>query len=283
LAFFSDLHRSIFDARFYREAVTRSRGRVVLFMAALLLLTSLVSGLAKAFYFVDPERGVAALVGSLFGGMEIRDGRLLTDREPPYPISGSALAAFMDRLAGGYPRFFDTERIPDNFIVVDTRTPSAQYAAGQSAPAIVLKETAADFVNMRVEVPYTALIGRKNLKFTAPAIQEYLNASRGYAAAHFVILSLFSGFFSITLSAAFLSLAAYIFSADRSNGYGYFLRLACYSVTPVTLGAALVSLSGVSAEWTWHVFIIISTILMFRAMANSTLDKASGEKSEAQP
>jgi len=283
LAFFSDLHRSIFDARFYREAVTRSRGRVLLFMAALLLLTSVVAGLAKAFYFVHPERGVAALAGSLFGGMEIRDGRLLTDREPPYSISGSSLAALMDRLAGGYPRFFDTERMPDNFLVVDTRTPPAPYAMGPSAPAIVLKETAVDFVNMRVEIPYAALFGRKNMQFTASAVQEYLNAGRGYAAAHFIILSLFSGFFSITLSAAFLSLAAYIFTTDRSNGYGYFLRLACYSVTPVTLGAALVSLSGVSADWTWHVFIIISTILMFRAMANSSLDKASGEKSEAQP
>ncbi|GBU22358.1 hypothetical protein R80B4_02266 [Fibrobacteres bacterium R8-0-B4] len=280
MAFFSDLHRAIFDARFYREAMGRSWGCVAIFMAELLVLTSLVIGFAKAHYFVSPERGVAALAGALFGDMEIRDGRLLTDRDQPYTISGNALAAFMDRLAG-YPRFFD--RLPDNFLVVDTRTPPEPLGTGLSAPALVLKKTSAEFVNMRVETPYEALIGKKDLKFTTAAVQEYLNANKGLVAAYFIIISLFMGFFSITLSAAFLSLAAYIFSTDRSGGYGYFLRLACYSVTPVTLGAALVSLSGVSAEWTWHVFIVISTIIMFRAMANSTLDKASGEKSEAQP
>jgi len=273
------LHRSIFDAHFYREAIGRSRGRIVLFMVKLLILTSLVTGLAKAYYFVHSERGVAALAGALFGGMEVRDGHLLTDREPPYAISGDALAALMDRLAG-YQRFFD--RLPDNFLVVDTRTPPESYAIGPSAPAIVLKTTTVEFVNMRVEVPYEALIGKTNLKFTASAIQNYLNANRGYVAAHFVIISLFLGSFSIALCAVFLSLAAYVFSTDRSNGYGYYLRIACYSITPVTLGTALVSLSGVSAEWTWHVFVIISTILMFRAMANGTLDKTSGEKSEAQ-
>jgi len=280
LSFFSDLHRSIFDARFYREATERSWGRVVLFTVKLLVLTSLITGFSKAYYFVNPERGVAALVGTLFGDMEIRDGRLLTDREPPYTISGNALAALMDRLAG-HSSFFD--RMPDNFILVDTRKPPEPHSIGPTAPAIVLKAATVEFVNMRMEVPYEALVGKKNLKFTTAAVQEYLNANWGYVAAHFIIINLFFGFFSITITAAFLSLAAYIFSADRSNGYGYFLRLACYAVTPVTLGTALVSLSGVSAEWTWHVFIIISTILMFRAMANGTLDKASGENSEAQP
>ncbi|MDR2591829.1 MAG: DUF1189 domain-containing protein [Chitinispirillales bacterium] len=280
MAFFSDLHRAIFDARFYREAIGRSWGRVALFMVKLLVLTSLVSGFAKAYYFVHSERGIATLVGALFGDMEIRDGRLLTNRDQPYTISGNALATLMDRLAG-YSRFFD--RLPDNFLVVDTRTPPEPYAIGLSAPAVVLKEATVEFVNMRIEVPYAALIGKKNLKLTTEAVQEYLDANKGYAAAHFIIISLFLGFFSITLSAVFLSLAAYIFSTDRSGGYGFFLRIACYSVTPVTLGAALVSLSGVSAEWTWHIFIVISTIIMFRAMANSTLDKASGEKSEAQP
>jgi hypothetical protein len=251
-----------------------------LFMVKLLVLTSLVTGFAKAYYFVHSERGVAALVGTLFGDMELRDGRLVTVREAPYSISGEALAALMDRLAG-YPRFFD--RIPDNFIVVDTRTPPGAYAMGPSAPAIALKAAAADFVNMRLEVPYVTLFGTKNLKFTRQAAQEYLDASRGYVTAHFVILSLFFGFFSMALTAFFLSLAAYVFSADRSGGYGRFLRLACYSVAPVALGTALVAVSGVSAEWTWHIFIVISTIIMFRAMANSTLDKASEENSGARP
>jgi hypothetical protein len=274
------LHRSIFDARFYREAVGRPWGRVALFMVKLLVFTSLIIGFAKAYYFVHSERGVAALAGAVFGDMEVRGGRLLTAREPPYAVSGDALAELMDRLVG-YPRFFD--RLPANFIVVDTRNPPAAYGAGADAPAIILKSAAAEFVNMRLDVPYEALFGKSDLKFTAAAVQEYLNGKRGYVAAHFIIISLFFEFFSITLCALFLSLAAYIFSANRSGGYRRFLRLACYSVTPVALGAAIVAISGVSAEWTWHVFIVISTILMFRSMANSAIDAASEEKREARP
>jgi len=80
----------------------------------------------------------------------------------------------------------------------------------------------------------------------------------------------------------FLSFAAFVFRVDRARGYWYFVRLASYAISPVVLGAALVSLSGVSADWTWHVFIIISTILMFRAMMQTSSDGAQEEKSEVQ-
>jgi hypothetical protein len=290
LPFFSDLHRSIFDARFYREAIGRPWGRVALFLVKLLVFTSLVAGLAKAYYVVHSERGVAALAGAVFNGMEVRGGRLLTAREPPYAISGDALAELMNRLLG-YPRFFD--RLPPNFLVVDTRPDGSgghglpqqpPWAAGTDGapPAIVLREASAEFAN-NLKVPYTALFGKSDLKFTAAAIQEYLNGKRGYMAMHFIIISLFFEFFSITLCALFLSLAAYVFSANRRRDYRRLLRLACYSVTPVALGAAIVALSGVSAEWTWHVFIVISTIIMFRSMANCALDAASEEKREARP
>jgi hypothetical protein len=248
-------------------------------MIKLIIFTSLIMGFAKAYYFVHSDRGVAALVSAVFGDMEIREGRLTANREVPYAITGNDLAELMDRLAG-YPRFFD--KMPENFIVVDTRTPPVTHS-GAAAPAIVLKGSSVEFVNMRVEMPYEALIGKRNIEFTVQAVQDYISGNKSYVAAHFIITSLFFGFFSIALSALLLSFAAYVFSVDRSCGYRSFLRLACYSVTPVTLGAAIVSMSGVNAEWTWHVFIVISTVLMFRAIANRSLDKASGEKREARP
>lgn len=280
MSFLSDLHRSIFDARFYRDVIGRSWVCNVLFLAKLLVFTTLIAGFAKAYYFVHSERGVAVLVGSVFGDMELRGGRLSTAREPPYAVSGDALTVLMNRLAG-YSRFFD--QLPANFLVVDTRDQPDQYNTGAAAPAIVLKKTSAEFVNMGMEVPYVALFGKSDLTFTAASVQKYLNGKFGYVAAHFIIIGLFFGFFSITLSIFFLSAAAYIFSTDRSCGYERFLRIACYSVTPVTLGSAIVAISGVSADWTWHVFIVISTVLMFRSMANSSLDKAEEEKKGAQP
>jgi hypothetical protein len=275
------LHRAIFDPLFSREVAGQSWGRVALFMVKLLVFASLIMGFSKAFYLAHSERGIAALVNALFGGMEIRDGRLLAGgREMPYAPPGDALAALMDRFVG-QPNFFG--RLPENFLVVDTRDPPTAPPAGtEAAPAIILKESSVRFEDVRVDMPYEALIGKKDLEFTASSVQEYLNSRRTLVIAHFTVMSLFFGFFSILMSAFFLSVAAYIFSADRSPGYRYFLRIACYSVTPVMLGGALVSLTGVSADWMWHVFIVVSTIVMFRAMANRSPDKPAEEKREAQ-
>ncbi|MDR2578771.1 MAG: DUF1189 domain-containing protein [Chitinispirillales bacterium] len=276
VSFFSDLHKSIFDLGFYREAVKRSRGRVVMFMLKLLVLTALVTGVSKTYYLLHSERGVAPLISAVFSGMEIVDGRLVTELEQPYDMSGVMPAELLGRLMG-YPHLF--ERTPKNFLVVDTRTPPVAYE-GADAPHVLLGETSVEFRVVRMEIPYKNITGSENFQFTASAVQGVLNRNAVSFALQFFMGALFFGFFTMMISAFFLSLAAYIFAIDRRGGYGRFARLASYAITPVMLGSALVAVSGVSAEWTWHVFIIISTIIMFRAMTRLSLDKTSEEKSE---
>jgi len=275
MAFFSDLHRSIFDPHFYRDAIARPRLRVVMFLFKLLLLTALITGFSKSYYLLHSTRGIAPVINVLFGDLEIRDGRLSASREVPYELPGGLVAGLMSRLVG-YANFF--ERAPDNFVVVDTRAPAA-YGA-ETAPGILLGETSARFSEIRVDIPYERIVG-KNFSFTVPAIQAFLDKNKLSFALHFFILNFFFGLFTVTLSVFFLSLAAYIFSVDRAKGFKYFFRLACFAITPVMVGTALVSISGVDAAWSWHLFIIISTIVMFRAIVHNAIDKTLEEKSEA--
>jgi len=277
MGFFSDLHRSMFDPYFYREAAARPAGRVVLYALMLLVFSVLLMGASRTYYIVDHERGIAPLVSAMFSGMEIRDGRLVTEREQPFEVPGDMLAALISRFVGDERLF---ERAPANFMVVDARTPPT-YAAG-SAPQVLLGETAVEFREMGFKMPYEQIIGGRNFLFTVPAIQEFLNRNIASLAAHFFIVTFFYGFFTLMLSVFFLSLAAWIFSVERARGVRYFARLAAFAISPVMLGTALVSLSGVSASWTWHVFIVISTLLMFRALMNASTDtdKASEEKRE---
>jgi len=277
VGFFSDLHRSIFDPNFYREALTRPRGRVVLFMLKMLIFTALILCATRTYYLLHSERGIAPLIGVMFGDMEIRDGHLKTELEQPYEVPGDALAVLMNRLVG-QSRFF--ERVPDNFMVVDTRRSTLTATGdGAASPKVVLGESSVAFPEMRMEMPYNTIVAGGNFEFSAASVQAFLDRHTVSFLLHFFLMGLFFGTFTILLSVFFLSLAAYVFRSERAKGYPHYVRLACYAVTPVMLGSALVAASGVSAEWTWHVFIILSTLLMFRAMV-STSDKAPDEKRE---
>lgn len=276
MGFFSDLHRSMFDPYFYREAVARPAGQVVLYVLKLLLFSVLVMGASRTYYIVNSERGIAPLVCAMFGGIEIRDGRLVTEREQPFEVPGDMLAALLNRFVGDGRLF---ERAPANFMVVDARTPPPVYEAG-AAPQVLLGAAAVEFREMRLSMPYERLIGVRDFSFTLPVVQEFLNRNIASFAAHFFVVTFFYGLFTLALSVFFLSLAAWIFSVERAKGFPYFVRLACFAISPVMLGTALVSLSGVSASWTWHVFIVISTLLMFRALMNASADKAPEEKRE---
>jgi ABC-type glycerol-3-phosphate transport system permease component len=276
MGFFSDLHRSIFDPHFYKDAITRSGLRVALFLFKLLLVTALVTGFSKSYYLLHSTRGIAPVINVLFGDVEIRDGRLNASREMPYELPGGLVAGLMSRFVG-YANFF--ERVPENFVVVDTRSPAADYDA-ESAPKILLGESAARFSEMRMDIPYERIVG-KNFNFSLPSVQAFLNKNMASFVIHFFVLSFFFGLFTVTLSVFFLSLAAYIFSVDRAKGFPYFFRIACFAITPVMVGTALVSATGVNAEWSWHVFIIISTVVMFRAMVHNSIDKTLEEKGEA--
>jgi len=267
MKFFSSLHRSIFHPFFIREAVKFSAVSVIMFLLKLLVLTALISGISKTYYLLHAERGAAPVISVMFDEIEIKEGRLKTEREVPFEMSKDLTGALLDNFVG----FTVFQEVPDNFLVVDTRNPLPADNEVAGAAKILFKESSVLFKDMRIEVPYEKLVG-KNFEFTPAAVQSFLNRNALSFVLNFFILNLFFTLFTVLMSLFFLSTAAYLFSFHKTKKFGYFLKIACFSIQPVMIGSALVAVSGVSAEWAWYIFIILSTMLMFRAMAHASID-----------
>ncbi|MFP4162353.1 MAG: DUF1189 family protein [Chitinispirillaceae bacterium] len=276
MRFLSELHRSIFDPAFYWEVLHFKKTRIVFFIVKLLIFTSLLSGLAKTYYLTHPQRGISAQVEALFSGIEIENGRLYVNRAVPYVAPKELVASVMDRLVG-VPNLF--QQLPDTFLVVDTRADSEWRI--ESNPQIIMRNESVlvDMKTSQAVIPYEQILGgKKDFAFTASKIQDFFNSYFSGLVVHFVFWNLFFGASSVVLSVFFLSLAAYLFRADKLKRFSHFLKLACFSISPILVGTSLVALSGVRAEWTWHFFIIISTVVMFRAMAYTSARERSEEK-----
>jgi hypothetical protein len=269
MKFLSELHKSIFDPYFYREALKQSWGGVAMFLLKLMLFAAFIMCFSKTFYLLHSERGIAPLVSVMFSDMEFTGKQLATEREQPFNLPGEMLTELMNRLVG-YPQF--STRLPDDFLVIDTRTTPAPNDAAR----IVLKKNVIEFRDIRMTMPYTVFLGNRDFhQFTTESVQAFLNENAASFALSFFMTSLFFGIFTMALSVFFLSLAAYIFRTDRASGYRRFLRIACYSITPIVLGDALVSMTGVNTTWAWHVFFVLSTLLMFRSIRRAATDDAA--------
>ncbi len=296
MSFFVDVHRSIFDSSFYREVIHHSKLRVILFLVKLLILTALVSGFAQAYYLIHPMRGVAPLMEVLLKGLEVKDGHLYTDREDPRLIPTDLALSVINRFMK-YP----AAEVKDTFLMVDAReTPAAENAF--TSP-IMLQDTCISFnhiqvlpvyvflnsisdnpslsLRLPVKIPYRSIVGKHNtISFDAATVQNLLVGKLPVLLINFIFISFSYCISTVFLSIFFLTLAAFIFRVDRMRSFGFFAKLACYSITPVLVGMCLVAISGVSADWTWHVFIVISTVIMFRAMVVASAEMKAQEKTD---
>lgn len=255
------------------------KAEVFFFVLKLLIFTSLLSGLAKAYYLVHPQRGVSAQVETLLDGIEIKNGRLDVKRDVPYVAPRAMAVSVMDRLVG-FSNFF--QEVPDTFLVVDTR--AVDEWSSKPKPQILLKTSAVvfDWGILKKEMPYETILGsRKDFSFSAASVREFLLSRYYQLLGSFIYLNLLFESSMILLTVFFLSISAFLFRADKIKGIGYFIKIACFSITPVLVGTSLVALSGVRADWTLHIFIIISTIVMFRAMVYTSARALSEEKKKS--
>lgn len=279
LKFLSELHRSIFDPSFYWKVLSFKKAQVFFFVLKLLIFTSLVSGLAKSYYLVHPQRGISTQVETLLNGIEIKDGRLEVNRDVPYVAPKEMAVSVVNRLVG-FSNLL--EEVPDTFLVVDTR--EADEWSTKPKPQILLKSSHVifDWGVLKKEVPYQDFLGsRKDFSFSADGVREFLRSRYYTLLGSFVYTNLLFGSSMTLLTIFFLSLSAYMFRADKMKGIGYYIKIACFSITPVLVGTSLVAVSGVRADWTLHIFIIISTVVMFRAMAYTSARALSEEKKKS--
>ena len=254
------------EPRFYIEALAFPRRTIIRYFFKLLVFTALLSAGADTWYLLNGEQRISRMVAAAFPGMAIRDGILHPSMKTPYIPPSYLITPIFNQLLG-LPAMFNQEA--DSLVVVDT---AGRSKVPLKVPAIVLKARQAVVVlagNTVMEFPYeNILFGTRDLEFTADQIDRFLKRHIGV---------IFSGYFVSTLmhhgvlfffSIFFLALAAYIFRVDQKRTLKEYLKTASFAITPIAVGSALVSISGVKIEWILHILIFLATIVMFRAIVS---------------
>lgn len=266
MKFFNFVHRSVFDSSFYKEVASFSRKTVILYFIKLLFFTVLITGLAHTYYLLHPQRGISSKIELLFSGMEINDGILISNRETPYFPPSYLMNPVFEQFAGSAQVLNNST---DSLVVVDT---SESSTLNHNIPYVLKKDgVMLRYNNMVFSIPYSDLLkGIKHFRFTSVEIRQLLSRNMEFVLTSCLTVSFLSNFFLLIFSVFFLGIAAFIFRVESSKKFLFYIRNACFAVTPIAVGTILIGLSGVKLAWTWHVLIFISTIVMFRAIIAST-------------
>lgn len=268
LKFFTFLHRSIFEPPFYREVLTMLRRTIVFYFISLIVFFSFCIAVANTFYILSKNDGVAACIADAFPGMKIRNGKLLPPMDTPYVPPAYLITPILNRL-NGLPILLNPEA--DSMVVVDT---ASQLRLKVKVPVIVLTSDRVRvlFQGTSMEFPYeNIMFGRKDLDFTRENLRKFLLKHTIGIFFGYLIPTIVHQGVLIFFCIFFLAFAAYIFRLERQRKFREYLRISSFAITPIALGSALVAAAGVKLSWAWHVLILLSTVVMFRAMLAITV------------
>jgi hypothetical protein len=265
--FFSDLHNSIFSARFYETVSEKSPGETLRFIVLACVLTAVVSGAAHTWYSFDRKTGIAVQVSALMSGMEFKNGALDPHIAMPYMPGAAHLEKLLNTIFC-VPRFFTA--LPDSYFIVDT---SENALARKSPLTQILMGRRNLYVNpgtpVKFVVPYSLFLRGSDLVVTEQSVGVLLKKNLFVVASNFFMETGLVNTFVFLLSIVFLTFAAYIFRLERARKFGNFLKIACFAASPVYAGTNIVAFSGTTFPWTWHILILAATFVMFRGVQAS--------------
>lgn len=275
MGFLLSVHRSILDPAFYDEV---RGGRVVSAVRYLLTLTAvaaLVGTIGRTSYFVDAENGFPARAAEILQGTEIVDGVFYPGEETPHVARRSQLAEiFRLILPVAEPSTF----VPDSAVVIDT-TVAPQEAAERSGLLIFTRRHLVAYPGtfMARVVPYVEVFGDADrFRFTPQAIRGFVMAHLVGIALQFAFVELAFMAFHTLFGIAFLNIAAYILRAGRTGHRRESLLMACYAVTPLTVGMAIQEMAGTAVEGIWYVFICVSLFVLLRGVRRIIRNESAG-------
>lgn len=280
LNFLLDLHRSVFDASFYKEIDERSKGKVLKYFLLLCLLTSVLAGGAKVYYFLDRDKGIVRPLTSLLKGMEIKDGKLDPKLQTPYIPPKHISLMFIERLIENSSSIVN--RVGDTLVVIDT-TPKA--AMSEKGPLMLFRHNDIVFWaggGLDIKIPYKKILGNEYLYIEENSVYKFLR--QNFLPLFFIAFlnQYFEMMVIVFLSSLFLAVAAFMFRYEKNQPFGRFLKIALFASTPIAYGIMVIALSGAVVPWMWHLLIFLSTIVMFRGVmtankSNSTPQENNGE------
>lgn len=264
MIFFLQIHRSIFDRLFYREAPLLGRRAIVLFVFKLVLIASIISAAAHTRYVFSTSRGAIAAIASAMKGFEIKEGLLKSDRPLPYEIPAQDLNFIYSRFIN-IPATADTLQTPR--FIIDT----AANQPARSGPCIVMRSRDAA-VYPASGIPQFIPYYKKgwyepvNLQFTEEGTARLFKKAVVWIC---MINLLWDGLCCAALvlfCICMLGLAAYIFRIDRGRHIGYYFSIASFAITPIPIGMVIIALSNVTIPGSWRFLVIMSAVVMFRGL-----------------
>lgn len=265
---FQQVHRSIFDLAFYREVPQFGRRAISLYVIKLVFITSLISAVAHTGHVFSAKRGTVATIAAAMKGIAIKDGRLVSDRPLPYEIPAPELAAIY-RCFINIPATLDTLQTPR--FIVDT---SANQPV-RTVPSVIMRSSDMALYSAPGEpqiVPYfkKSWYGPVSLQFTESGTKAILKRAAVWI---FVFSLTWDGLSCaglVLFCICMLGFAAYIFRIERGRGIAYYFGIAAFAVTPIPVGMVIIALSDVNIPGSWHFLVIMSVVVMFRALIAAT-------------
>jgi hypothetical protein len=278
--FFLQIHRSIFDLAFYREAPLLGRRKVSLFVIKLVLVATLVPAIAHTGYVFSTSRGAVAAIAASMKGIEIKDGLLKSDRPLPYEIPAREVNLIFSRFIN-IPATVDTLQTPR--VIVDT---SANQPVRTVSSIVMRSSDVAVYSASGIPqyIPYCkkGWYGPVNLQFTEPGTARLLKKAVVWI---FIINLLWDGLCCTALvlfCICMLSLAAYIFRIERDRTVGYYLSIGSFAITPIPIGMVIIALADANIPGSWRFLVIMSVVVMFRALL-ATMKTAKDADSGGEP
>lgn len=268
---FATLHKSIVSGRFYETVPAMPVRSVVKFFLLICLLTTLICGISHLWYAVHAPAGLAAETAEALGGIELKSGVLDPHRPVPYvPDNTHVSRAF--ELVFWLPQ--SSTMVPDSFVVVDTNANSLARIGNNT---LFLLSSRRLVVNpgspFSYGRSYAELFGTRHLIVDRNSIQNLLVAQLPLLALFYCAWTAIADtavYFMSVVCIAFVALAAYIFSVNRPRSPGEFLKMAFFAASPLYIGTNIVAVSGTGIAWTWHVFILVSTVVMLRGVMHAS-------------
>ena len=275
MKFIARIHRSIFDPEFYLEAITYKARVIVGHLFLLCLTASIITGIAHTYYASDAQKGLPPVLAQAFGPMRIDGGNLDPKRTTPFVPSSALLSqafAIYLNIAEG------NNFLPDSFMIIDTAYAKSRQTG---AARIILTKTgvvANPGTKWEMVAPYTSLAGRikEPVDFTVGGLSRFMKQHAIPLAMNFVFQDGCIQSFIILFSVFFIALAAFIFKLESGINFGGYVTLAVFAISPLVFGICVASLAGVRIPWVWHIFVFLSTIVMFRGV--QTVAKSRMEK-----
>ena len=263
--FFLQIHRSIIDPSFYKEALSFSKKRVILFLVKLILITVFILASAYTWRVMDPSHGLPAILPALFPHMHITHTTMTPNAVTPYVANPLHVA---DCIALFTNTPLSTFEMRDSAVVVDSRS---DIAIDKNSSILFL--LTADLVHVKINpeiyftFPYSVFVSKKEeVTFTSDGIAAYLRRRLitlflNFYLQHCIIFGL-----NIVISLFFLSLAAFIFRTRYIKKFRGYIKLAAFAITPIAVETIMITVAGVSAPWLWHIAVFVSVFILYRGI-----------------